>query len=172
MRTLARRFNHLYGETFVVPEVMIPPTGARVMALDAPEEKMSKSSPRPSSYVAILDDPDTIRKKIRRAKTDSGTEIQATPEKPAITNLLDVYSAMSGKLVAEIEVEYEGKGYGDLKTDLAEVVVEGLAPVRDRAYELLDNPTELDDLLESGARRASEAARPVLESAWAKLGLD
>ena len=79
---------------------------------------------------------------------------------------------MSGKPVAEIEVEYEGKGYGDLKTDLAEVVVEGLAPVRDRAYELLDNPTELDDLLESGARRASEAARPVLESAWAKLGLD
>lgn len=172
MRTLARRFNHLYGETFVVPEAMIPPTGARVMALDAPEEKMSKSSPRPSSYVAILDNPDTIRKKIRRAKTDSGTEIRAVPEKPAITNLLDVYSAMSGKPVGEIEAEYEGKGYGDLKKDLAEVVVEGLAPVRDHAYELLDNPTELDDLLESGARRAHEAARPVLESAWAKMGLD
>ncbi len=172
MRTLARRFNHLYGETFVVPEIMIPPTGARVMALDEPDEKMSKSSPRQGSFVAILDDPDTIRKKIRRAKTDSGTEIQATPEKPAITNLLDIYSSISGKPVAEIEAEYEGKGDGDLKKDLAEVVIEGLAPVRDRANELLDHPTELDDLLESGARRANEAARPMLESAWAKLGLD
>ena len=172
MRTLARRFNHLYGETFVVPEIMIPPTGARVMALDEPVEKMSKSSPRPGSYVAILDDPDTIKKKIRRAKTDSGTEIQAAPEKPAITNLLDIYSSMSGKPVAEIEAEYEGKGYGDLKKDLAEVVIEGLAPVRDRTNELLDHPTELDDLLESGARRANESARPVLESARAKMGLE
>ena len=172
MRTLARRFNHLYGETFVVPEAMIPPTGARVMALDAPEEKMSKSSPRPTSYVAILDDPDSIRKKIRRAKTDSGTEILASQDKPAITNLLDVYSAMSGQPVAGIEADYEGKGYGDLKKDLAEVVVEGLAPVRDRAYELLDDPAELDRLLESGARRAQEAALPTLESARARLGLD
>ncbi len=172
MRTLARRFNHLYGETFVVPEALIPPTGARVMSLDAPEEKMSKSSARPGSYVAILDDPDTIRRKIRRAKTDSGTEIQAAPEKPALSNLLDIYSSMSGKSVAEIEAEYEGKGYGDLKQDLAEVVVEGLAPVRDRANELLDDPAELDELLESGARRANEAAQPVLESAWAKMGLD
>ena len=171
-RTLARRFNGLYGETFIVPEAMILETGARVMALDEPTEKMSKSSPRPASYVAILDDPDAIRKKIRRAKTDSGTEIRATPEKPAITNLLDIYSSMSGKPVAEIEAEYEGHGYGDLKKDLAEVVVDGLAPVRDRAHELLDDPAELDDLLESGARRANEAARPVLQSAWAKLGLD
>ncbi len=171
MRTLARRFNHLYGETFVVPEAMIPPTGARVMSLDAPDEKMSKSSPRQGSYVAILDDPDTIRRKIRRAKTDSGSEIRATPDKPAITNLLDIYSSMSGRPVAEIEADYDGKGYGDLKSDLAEVVLEGLAPVRDRAHELLDDPVQLDELLDSGARRAEEAARPVLQSAWAKLGL-
>jgi tryptophanyl-tRNA synthetase len=172
MRTLARRFNHLYGETFVVPEAMIPPTGARVMSLDAPDEKMSKSSPRPSSYVAILDDPDTIRKKIRRAKTDSGTEIVASEEKPAITNLLDVYSAMSGEPVSSIEAGYEGKGYGDLKKDLAEVIVDGLAPVRDRANELLSDPAELDRLLEFGARHAREAALPTLEDAQAKLGLD
>src|ERR671916_1760114 len=172
LRTLARRFNHLYGETFVVPEAMIPPTGARVMSLDAPEEKMSKSSPRPGSYVAILDDPDTIRRKIRRAKTDSGSEVRATPEKPAITNLLEVYSAMSGEPVSSIEADYEGKGYGDLKKDLAEVVVEGLAPVRDRANELLADPFELDRLLDSGARRAQEAALPNLESARARLGLD
>jgi tryptophanyl-tRNA synthetase len=172
MRTLARRFNHLYGETFVVPEAMIPPTGARVMSLDAPEEKMSKSSPRPASYVAILDDPDSIRKKIRRAKTDSGTEITASRDKPAITNLLDVYSAMSGEPVSTIEADYEGKGYGDLKKDLAEVVVDGLAPVRDRAKELLADPAELDRLLESGARRAQQAAQPTLENAQARLGLD
>ena len=172
MRTLARRFNHLYGETFVVPEAMIPPTGARVMALDEPEEKMSKSSPRPSSYVAILDDPDAVRKKIRRAKTDSGTEILASEDKPAITNLLDVYSAISGEPISSIEADYEGKGYGDLKKDLAEVIVDGLAPVRDRARELLDDPAELDRLLESGARRAQEAALPTLKNAQARLGLD
>ncbi len=172
MRTLARRFNHLYGETFVVPEAMIPPTGARVMALDEPGAKMSKSSPRPASYVGILDDPGAIRKKIRRAKTDSGTEITASEDKPAITNLLDIYSAMTGEPVPDIEAEYEGKGYGDLKKDLAEVVVEGLAPVRDRANELLADPSELDRLLESGARRAESAAQPTLRHVQANLGLD
>jgi tryptophanyl-tRNA synthetase len=170
MRTLARRFNHLYGETFVVPEAMIPPTGARVMALDEPEEKMSKSSPRPGSYVAILDDPTSVRKKIRRAKTDSGTEIQASPEKPAITNLLDVYSAMSGEPVADIEADYDGKGYGDLKKDLAEVVIEGLSPVRERALELLDDPAELDRLLAHGADKAREIASATLADVYAKVG--
>jgi tryptophanyl-tRNA synthetase len=171
-RTLARRFNGLYGETFVVPEPLILETGARVMALDDPAQKMSKSSLVPASYIALLDDPETIRRKVRRAKTDSGTEIQASSDKPAITNLLDVYSAMSGEPVPAIEAEYEGRGYGDLKKDLAEVVIGGLAPVRDRALELLDDPAELDRLLDSGARRAREAAQPVLESARARLGLD
>lgn len=171
-RTLARRFNHIYGETFVVPEPMILETGARVMALDEPEEKMSKSSPRPASFISILDEPDTIRKKIRRAKTDSGSEVTATDDKPAITNLLDIYSATTGKPVADLEEEYRGKGYGDLKKDLAEVVVEGLGPVRDRANELLDDPRELDDLLDLGAERANAVARPILQSAWAKMGLD
>ena len=133
---------------------------------------MSKSSPRPGSYVAILDDPDSIRKKIRRAKTDSGTEIVASQDKPAITNLLEIYSAMSGEPVPAVEADYKEKGYGDLKKDLAEVVVEGLAPVRDRAYELLDDPAEIDRLLESGASRAQDVALPNLESAKARLGLD
>ncbi len=171
-RTLARRFNNLYGETFVVPEPMILETGARVMALDDSTSKMSKSSAVPGSYVAILDEPDTVRRKIRRAKTDSGSEITASPDKPAITNLLDVYSASTGRPVSEIEADYEGKGYGDLKKDLAEVVVDGLAPVRDRAHELLDDPAELDYLLESGARRAQEVALPTLERAKGRLGLD
>ncbi len=171
-RTLARRFNHLYGETFAVPEPMILKTGARVMALDEPAEKMSKSSPRAGSYISILDDPDTIRRKVRRAKTDSGAEVTATSDKPAITNLLDIYAAVTGRTVREIEDQYQGKGYGDFKKDLGEVVVEGLAPIRERALELMDDPRELDDLLESGAERAREKAHPILASAWAKLGLD
>ena len=172
MRTLARRFNNLYGETFVVPEIFIPKSGARVMSLDDPTSKMSKSSAVPGSYVAILDDPDTVRRKIRRAKTDSGSEITASPDKPAITNLLDVYSASTGRPVSEIEADYEGKGYGDLKKDLGEVIVETLAPIRERALELLDDPKELDDLLESGAERARKVAHPTLRDAWTRMGLD
>ena len=172
MRTLARRFNNLYGETFVVPEIFIPKSGARVMSLDDPTSKMSKSSATPGSYVAILDDPDTVRRKIRRAKTDSGSEISASPDKPAITNLLDIYSASTGRYVSEIEAQYEGKGYGDLKKDLGEVVVETLAPIRERALELLDDPKELDNLLETGAGRAREVARPTLRDAWTRMGLD
>lgn len=171
-RTLARRFNHLYGKTFVVPEPMILKTGARVMAFDEPTAKMSKSAPAAGSYAAILDDPDTVRRKIRRAKTDSGSEITASPDKPAITNLLDIYAAITDKTVAELETEYEGKGYGDLKKDLGEVVVEGLSPVRERALDLLDSPKELDDLLETGAEKAREVAHSTLSDAWAKMGLD
>jgi tryptophanyl-tRNA synthetase len=171
-RTLARRFNHLYSETFVVPEAMILKTGARVMALDEPTAKMSKSSPVQGSYVAILDEPDVVRRKIRRAKTDSGLEIAASPDKPAITNLLDIYAGLTDVPVTEIEERYRGKGYGDLKKDLAEVVVEGLSPIRDRTRELLDNPRELDEILEAGAEKAREIARSTLREAWTKMGLD
>ena len=171
-RTLARRFNGLYGEIFVVPEPMILEVGARVMALDEPTNKMSKSSPTPAGYIALLDEPDVVRRKIRRAKTDSGTEIISSSDKPAITNLLGIYAATAGRPVPEIEAEYESKGYGDFKKDLAEIVVEGLSPVREKAYALLDNPQELDEILEAGAERAHEVARPILHSAWAKMGLD
>ena len=171
-RTLARRFNGMYGETFVVPEIMIPETGARVMALDEPEQKMSKSSPTPAGYIALLDEPDTIRRKIRRAKTDSGTEIVASPEKPAVTNLLGIYAGLSGDSIPQLEERYEGKGYGDLKKDLAEVVVETLSPIRERALELLEDPRELDGILESGAERARAVASPTLQQAWTRMGLD
>ena len=170
-RTMARRFNGLYGETFVVPEPMILKTGARVMALDDPTSKMSKSSPTPAGYVALLDEPDVIRRKIRRAKTDSGTEVVASPEKPAITNLLGIYAGLTGRAVPEIEEQYRGKGYGDFKKDLAEVVVEALSPIRERALELMDDPRELDEVLEAGAEKARGVARSTLHAAWAKLGL-
>jgi tryptophanyl-tRNA synthetase len=151
---------------------MILDTGARVMALDDPTKKMSKSSPTPAGYIALFDEPDVIRRKIRRAKTDSGTEVAASPEKPAIANLLGVYAAASGRPVPEIEAEYEGKGYGEFKKDLAEIVVESLSPVRERALDLLDTPQELDEILESGAERARKVAASTLHDAWAKLGLD
>ena len=171
-RTLARRFNGLYGETFVVPEPMILETGARIMALDEPTQKMSKSAPTPAGYIALLDESDVIRRKIRRAKTDSGTEIVATPDKPALANLLNIYAGLTGRPVIEIEKQYQGKGYGDFKKDLAEVVVESLTPIRARTLELLDNPRELDEVLEAGAERARDVARSTLHDAWAKLGLD
>jgi tryptophanyl-tRNA synthetase len=171
-RTLARRFNGLYGETFVVPEPMILETGARIMALDEPSQKMSKSAPTPAGYIALLDEPDVIRRKIRRAKTDSGTEIVATPDKPALANLLNIYAGLTGRPVIEIEKQYQGKGYGDFKKDLAEVVVESLTPIRARTLELLDNPRELDEVLEAGAERARDVARSTLHDSWAKLGLD
>ena len=171
-RTLARRFNGLYGETFVVPEPMILETGARIMALDEPTQKMSKSAPTPAGYIALLDEPDVIRRKIRRAKTDSGTEIVATPDKPALANLLNIYAGLTGRPVIEIEKQYQGKGYGDFKKDLAEVVVESLTPIRARTLELLDNPRELDEVLEAGAERARDVARSTLHNAWTKLGLD
>jgi len=171
-RTLARRFNGLYGDTFVVPEPMILETGARVMALDEPTSKMSKSAPTPAGYIALLDEPDVIRRKIRRAKTDSGSEVVASPDKPAITNLLNIYAGLTGRTVPEIEEQYRGKGYGDFKKDLAEVVVESLTPIRERTLELLDDPRELDGILEDGAEKAHEVASSTLHDAWAKLGLD
>ena len=171
-RTLARRFNGLYGETFVVPEPMILETGARIMALDEPTQKMSKSAPTPAGYIALLDEPDVIRRKIRRAKTDSGTEVKATPDKPALTNLLGIYASLTDRPVPEIEDQYRGKGYGDFKKDLAEVVVESLTPIRERTIELLDNPRDVDEGLESGAENAREVARSTLHDAWAKMGLD
>jgi tryptophanyl-tRNA synthetase len=170
-RTLARRFNNFYGETFVVPEPMILDIGARVMALDDPTQKMSKSSPTPAGYVALLDEPDTIRRKIRRAVTDSGTQIAASPEKPAIANLIGIYAALAEKSILELEEQYEGRGYGDFKKDLAEVVVEALSPIRERSLELLDDPRELDEILESGAERARKVASSTLHDSWAKIGL-
>jgi tryptophanyl-tRNA synthetase len=171
-RTLARRFNGLYGDTFVAPEPMILETGARVMALDEPTSKMSKSAPTPAGYIALLDEPDVIRRKIRRAKTDSGSEVVASPDKTAITNLLNIYAGLTGRAVPEIEEQYRGRGYGDFKKDLAEVVVESLTPIRERTLALLDDPRELDGILEAGAERAHEVARSTLHDAWAKLGLD
>ena len=157
-RDLAERFNNAFGKTFVVPEPMIREEGARVMGLDDPTKKMSKSAGSAYNYIALDDSPDEIRRKIRRAVTDSGTEVRAGPDKPALTNLLTIYVLLAGEPVEVIVRRYEGKGYADFKQDLAEVVVEALAPIQERLRELEADPTYTLSVLEDGAERAEAIA--------------
>ena len=142
------------------------------MALDDPTAKMSKSAPTPAGYIALLDEPDAIRRKIRRAKTDSGSEVVASPDKPAVTNLLGIYAGLTGRSIPEIEEQYRGRGYGVFKQDLGEVVEKKHETNRERTLELLDDPRELDGILEAGAEKARQAAHPTLHEAFARLGLD
>ena len=170
-RDIAIRFNHRYGETFRVPEVMIPKIGARIMGLDDPGRKMSKSSANPASYIALLDLPTTIRKKLARAVTDSDASVRFDPgAKPAISNLMAIYSQLAGLSLAELEQRYAGWGYGRFKADLADVVSAALAPVQER-YQELRPSGELRRVLGEGAQRAAALAAPTLRSAMEKMGL-
>ena len=170
-RDIATRFNARYGETFVVPEADIKPEGARIMALDDPTTKMSKSAASPNNYIALTDDPDTIRRKIRRAVTDSGTDVTAGAEKPALSNLLTIYSLMSGESIPEIEGRYVGRGYGAFKADLAEVIVETLAPIQGRLAELGADPDMAPRILAAGAERARQRASIKMEQVRDRIGL-
>lgn len=171
-RDIATRFNHRYGETFVVPRPVIAKAGARIMSLEDPTRKMAKSNPSPGSYILLTDAPDAIRKKIRKAVTDSGTEIVYRPgEKPALANLLTIYSLMAGTPVEELEQRYAGKGYGDFKKDLAEAVVDGLAPLQAKMREHTESPEILEAVLDRGAERARALARPVMERVNRAVGL-
>jgi len=170
-RTLAQRFNHRFGETFRVPEPFIPATGARIYDLQNPTVKMSKSAESPNGLLNILETDKKIAKKIKSAVTDDGTEIRFDREaKPGVSNLLSIYSVLSGKTTDELVAEYEGKMYGHLKVDLADVVVAKLGPVRDRAEELLGDPAELDALLAKGAAKARSVASETLAQAYDKIG--
>jgi tryptophanyl-tRNA synthetase len=164
-RDLAQRFNHIYGETFTVPEVMVPKAGARVMGLDDPTAKMSKSETS-SEYHAVylLDKLDVARKKVMRAVTDSGRDIKfsAAPEKAGVNNLLTIYQALTGQPNDEIEAHFEGKGYGDLKKAVAEQVVELLKPLQTRYHDVMDEPGYLDAILAQGAARARSIAEKTL----------
>ncbi|WP_300342330.1 tryptophan--tRNA ligase [Nesterenkonia sp.] len=170
-RNLAQRFNHRFGETFRVPEPMIPADGARIYDLQNPGAKMSKSASSPNGVLNLLDTDKQIAKKIKSAVTDDGTEIRFDPEtKPGVSNLLTIYSALTGRPVAEIEAEYQGRMYGHLKVDLADIAVERLRPVRDRAEQLLDDPAELDALLSKGAAKARQVASATLAEVYEKVG--
>jgi tryptophanyl-tRNA synthetase len=171
MRDIAVRFNGTFGETFVLPEAWIPPAGARIMALDDPTEKMSKSATRPASGIQLMESPDSIAKKIRSAVTDSGRDIVAAPEKPAISNLLTIYSAMEGVEISELEERYRNTGYAQFKQDLADAVIEGLRPIRERYEELMADPAETEKLLAIGAERARAVAEATMVDVWARVGL-
>jgi tryptophanyl-tRNA synthetase len=169
-RDIAERFNRLYGETLVVPEPLIAETGARIMGLVDPTDKMSKSDDTPGQRIGIYDSPETIRRNIMRATTDSGREIRFDPSRPGVYNLLGIYEVLSGESRAAIEAHFEGKGYGDLKRELADLVIESLAPIQERARQLADS-AELDDLLKAGAERAALVADATLLRVKQKMGL-
>ncbi len=169
-RDLATRFNGRFGDTFPLPEGIIPAGAARVMDLQSPDKKMSKSLP-PAGCVFLLDDPKVTAKKIRSAVTDTGREVVADPvEKPGITNLLTIHSALSGTSIPQLEERFAGRGYGDLKKELAEVVVDFVTPVRQRTQELLDDPAELQRTLARGAARAREVATRTVADVYDKVG--
>ncbi|MFS8500275.1 MAG: tryptophan--tRNA ligase [Caldicoprobacter sp.] len=171
-RDIAQRFNSLYGDVFVVPEVYIPKVAARVMSLQDPTKKMSKSDENPNAYISLLDEPDVIIKKFKRAVTDSGREIRYDEEnKPGISNLMSIYAAITGKTYEEIEREFEGKGYGDFKKAVGECVVEALRPIQQRYYELMKDEGYLIGLMREGAQRAAAIASQTLKKVYECIGL-
>ncbi|MFO7262555.1 MAG: tryptophan--tRNA ligase [Bacillota bacterium] len=170
-RDLAERFNRRFGETFTVPEPLIPDFGGRIMSLDDPTKKMSKSNPNPNSKILLQDEPDVIRKKIRRAVTDSEAVVRYDKEKkPAISNLLTIYALLSGEPMAAIEQRYAGQGYGTFKNDLAELLIEKLAPLQERYREWLNSP-ELDTVLQIGAEKASRIAARTMDLVKERMGI-
>jgi len=171
-RTLAHRFNHRYGQTFTSPEPYILADVAKIYDLQDPAAKMSKSSSSPQGIIDVLDDPAVIRRKIARAVTDAGAEIRADADaKPGVTNLLRIYSALSGEPVATLEAKYEGVGYGGFKKDLAEVVVAAFAPVREKTERILADEAALDRLLAGGAARARRVAGQTMIAVRDRMGL-
>jgi len=171
-RDLAQRFNYLFGETFVIPKPVIRESGARIMGLDDPTVKMSKSETTRGHAIRIIDDPDEIRWAIKRAVTDSFNEIRFSdePERAGVNNLLQIYELLTGRSRPEIEAHFAGKGYGALKRELAEVVIEALRPIRERYYQLMDDPAELDRILAIGAEQARAVAEPKMTLILERVG--
>lgn len=171
MRDLAIRFNSRFGDTFPVPDAVIGRQGARIMSLDDPTQKMSKSSGRPASTLGMLDAPNVVRKKIARAVTDSGREVRYGQDSPAVSNLLDIFSGVSGRSVAELVADLEGQGYAPLKAALAEAVLAVLGPFQARYTELIGDPAQLDELLDRGAKRAQSIAADTFREVRERIGL-
>lgn len=174
-RDIAQRFNHLYGDTFVVPEAVIPPAGARIMGLDDPTQKMSKSESQARDHaIRLVDSDDDIRRAIKRAVTDSGQDIEFSeaPEKAGVNNLLTIYQAVTGKSQKAVLEDFaDARGYGDLKSRVAEEVIELVRPIRTRYEELMGDPAELDRLMEKGADRARAVSEPKILEVKKKVGL-
>ena len=169
-RDLAERFNSRYSPTFKVPEPYIPKQGARIMSLQDPLVKMSKSDENPNAYVSLTDSPDDIMRKFRRAVTDSGSEIKASGDKPGITNLLAVYCAFTGKSLKEAERELEGVQYGQFKELTAQAVIEKLSPIQKKQKELLSDKGYLENVMKEGAAKAGYIAGKTLSKVYRKIG--
>ena len=169
-RDIAIRFNNLYGDVFTVPDAYIPKTGARVMSLQDPSKKMSKSDENLNSWVAILDNRDDIIRKFKRAVTDSEAVVKFSEEKPGISNLITIYSAVTGKSVSEIEKEFEGKGYGDFKLAVGETVADTLAPIKSAYDEIIKDKSGLEKLYKEGAEKAEYVARKTYFKAMKRVG--
>lgn len=170
-RDVAHRFNQRYGDTFKLPEPDIKPTGARIMGLDDPTKKMSKSSANPGSYIALTDEPGVIRKKIKRAVTDSGSEIIVGPDKPALTNLMTIYAHLTDTTLDEVTEHFSGKGYGAFKQELGDIVVEALEPIQNRIHELENSPEVVDDILKQGAAEARQIASTKMAIVHDRMGI-
>lgn len=169
-RNIADRFNQVYGETFTVPEPYIPKSGMKIMSLQEPTLKMSKSDPNPNAVVRILDPRDEILRKFKRAVTDSGAEVRFSPDKPGVSNLMTIYSCFSGKSFEEIETEFAGKGYGDFKAAVGEVTADALLPVQNEFNRLMGDKAYLEGVMKSGAEQASYYARKTLSKVRRKIG--
>ncbi len=171
-RDLAMRFNHYYGEIFTIPTPYILEQGARIMSLQEPQQKMSKSDPNEHNYLALLDPPDLIRNKLKRSVTDSGNEVRFdSANKPGISNLLSLFSATSGKSIAELEQTYQGSGYGKFKGDLAEQLISLLEPIQRQYHELRADEMILHTILQQGAIAANERANKMVKQVFQAVGL-
>ena len=172
-RDVAERFNHIYGDVFKVPEPYIPKVGARVMSLSDPASKMSKSDKDPNGSIYLMEKPEDILRKFKRAVTDSDTEkcVRYAPEeKPGVSNLMAIYSAVTGKTFAEIEAEFDGQGYGAFKPAVGEAVVETLRPIREEAGRILKDKAYLESVYKAGAEKASYVANKTLRKVYKKVG--
>lgn len=169
-RNLAIRFNNRYSETFVVPEPFIPKAGAKIMSLADPASKMSKSDENPNAYVSVTDDADTVMRKFKRAVTDSENEIRFAPEKPGVSNLLTIYSAFAGCSVGDAEKHFAGQGYGELKSQTADAVIQKLLPIQAEQKRILADKAYLDGVLKAGAERAAYLANKTLRKVYKKIG--
>jgi tryptophanyl-tRNA synthetase len=169
-RNLAHRFNSTYSDTFKVPEPYIPKTGSRIMSLQNPDRKMSKSDDNANDYILLLDDPDLIRRKLLSAVTDSGSEVRFDEAKPGISNLLTILSSVTDRAIPELEAEFAGKGYGDFKKAVADAVIARLEPVQARYRELMENKDYLNQVLKAGAETAQVRASKMMAKVYRKVG--
>ena len=169
-RDIATRFNNIYGDVFTIPEVYLGKAGARIMSLQDPEHKMSKSDENPNASIYLMDDKDTIMRKFKRAVTDLEAQVRYREEQPGIRNLIDIYSACTGKTPQEVEKEFDGKGYGDFKMAVGEAVIAQLAPMQEKYQEIIGEKSYLDGIMKENAEKAAYFANKTLRKVQKKIG--